>query len=75
MRITEIPVERSRFRYLIASNPNYFGNLEKVATKPVKKIVGDTTYEQLTCVGYNLDHSVLEATVAIKRAFGYKGDL
>jgi hypothetical protein len=70
-----VPKERATFKALLAKNPNYFGNLEKVASKPVKKIVADTSYEQLTCVGFNPRTSFLEATIAVKRPTGYGGDL
>lgn len=67
--------ERARFKTLLLSNPNYFGNLEQSEYQPVLKIVGDTTYEQLTCVGYNLNLSVIEATVQVKLPTGYGGNL
>lgn len=70
-----IEVERSHFKRLLAGNPNYFGNLPDSPFQPVKKILSNTTYEQITCVGYNLDKSQLEATVHIKRPIGYGGDL
>ena len=67
--------ERAQFTRLIAQNPNYFGNLSDKIFKPVKKIVGNTTYEDLTCVGYDPIKNLLEATIAIKLPFGYGGDL
>ena len=67
--------ERSNFRQLILNNPNYFGNLKKSPQKPVKKMVSNTDYEHLNCVGYNPDKRFLEATISIKRPFGYGGDL
>jgi hypothetical protein len=70
-----IEKERVQFRQLLAKNPNYFGNLLNSPFQPVKKIIKNTTYEEITCVGYNLDRSQLEATVAIKRPTGYGGDL
>jgi hypothetical protein len=36
---------------------------------------GNTTWEQLTCVGYNPQTSALEAVVAIKQQAGYSGGL
>ena len=71
----EIEQERGQFKKLILANPNYFGNLRQSKFKPVKKIVKDTSYEELTCVGLNQNVSTLEATIAIKRPFGYGGDL
>jgi hypothetical protein len=70
-----IETERVQFRQLLARNPNYFGNLPNSPFQPVKTIASNTTYEQITCVGYNPDRSQLEATVQIKRPTGYGGDL
>ncbi len=70
-----IEKERAQFRRLLAENPNYFGNFPKSPFQPVQKIAANTTYEEITCVGYNLDKSQLEATVHIKRPTGYGGDL
>lgn len=75
VRPARIERERVQFRRLLAGNPNYFGNLPSSPFQPVKKIVSNTTYEQVTCVGYNPDRSQLEATVQIKRPTGYGGDL
>jgi hypothetical protein len=70
-----LETERTQFKSLIALNPNYFGNLVASPFKPVKKIVGNTFYEQLTCVGYSDKLGRLEAHVLIKQPFGYKGNL
>ena len=67
--------ERTSFSLLIAKNPNYFGNLEKSNYKPVVKILSNTTYEEITCLGYNPTLDRLEATVNLKMPFGYGGDL
>ena len=67
--------ERVQFKQLLAENPNYFGNLADSPYKVVKKIVGNTTYEELTCVGYNPDLAQLEATFQVKLPAGYAGDL
>ncbi len=67
--------ERRQFRTLLAINPNYFGNLPDSAFELVKKIVGNTRYEELTCVGYNPHRVTLEATVEVKRPVGYGGGL
>ncbi|MFZ1880135.1 MAG: hypothetical protein WAU41_08210 [Gaiellaceae bacterium] len=72
---TAVPKERTNFKALLAQNLNYFGNLEEKKLKPVKKIVFDTAFEELNCVGFNPDGNLLEATIAIKRATGYNGDL
>lgn len=70
-----VPAERQDFKLLLASNPNYFGNLEGSGFKPVKKIVGDPSYEELHCLGFDPERNLLEATMHIKRPAGYKGDL
>ena len=67
--------ERQEFRHLILKNPNYFGNLKDTPFKSVKAIVANTSYEELTCVGFNPQRSSLEATIAIKRPSGFGGDL
>jgi len=74
-KVVTPPKERVEFKTLLALNPNYFGNLVESPFKPVKKIVGDTTYEQVTCVGFNPNLSLLEATVQVKLPGGYSGSL
>ena len=69
------PTGRLQFKQLLAANPNYFGNLPDSKLQPVEVIAGNATYEQVTCVGYNLALSVLEATVEIKLPGGYGGGL
>jgi len=72
---TEERTERKNFKSFLATNLNYFGNIPNSTIKAVNKIVGDTTYEQLTCVGFNPETNFLEATIAVKRPTGYGGDL
>lgn len=74
-RVQTPPKERVEFKEMLAVNPNYFGNLAKSPFKPVQKIVANTTYEEVTCVGFNLALNLLEATVHIKRPSGYNGTL
>ncbi|MCP4044994.1 MAG: hypothetical protein GY732_03280 [Gammaproteobacteria bacterium] len=71
------PIDKSRaqFRVLIASNPNYFGNLADTKFKAVKKIVASTSFEELTELGYNPNIKQLSATFDLKKAVGYGGDL
>jgi hypothetical protein len=69
-----VPLERSSYPKLIASNPNYFGNFGASHLKPVKVIQNDTTYEQVTCLGFNPNTTLLEAVVQIKQPTGYDGD-
>jgi hypothetical protein len=70
-----VVAERLNFRFLLAGNPNYFGNLVASPFKPVKKIVGDTAYEELHCLSFDHERNLLEATIHINRPSGYRGDL
>lgn len=36
---------------------------------------GDTTFEELTCIGLNPNQDLLEGTLTVKLPFGYSGDL
>jgi hypothetical protein len=67
------PKERAEFKQLLALNPNYFGNLVESPLKVVKKMVGNTTYEKVSCLGFNPDLDLLEATVQINLPGGYNG--
>ncbi len=68
---------RRTFKLQLLQNPNYFGNLSELdikdLPKAVTKKVGDTTYEELTCVGYNPDTDILTAIVEVKQIAGYSG--
>ena len=75
---TELPApekERSEFRALLLKNPNYFGNLKASTFKAVKAMVGNTKYEELTCIGFNPNLDLLEATIKINLSYGYGGSL
>jgi hypothetical protein len=67
--------ERTNFRALLLSNPNYFGNLAESAFKAVLPIAGNTTYEELACVGYHPQQEKLEAVVYLYQHSGYGTDL
>jgi len=85
MRLTEVaakaltpPVveaERHQFMAKLVQNPNYFGNLEVSKFNPVLKKIGDTTYEEVTCVGLQPAFDRLEATIQIKKPSGYSGGM
>ncbi|MCA0273648.1 MAG: hypothetical protein LCH69_16525 [Proteobacteria bacterium] len=68
---------RTSMRLRLQQNPNFFGNLKDLDLKglpePVFVKVGDTTYEELTCLGYNPDTDILTAIVRIKQSAGYMG--
>ena len=67
--------ERAQFKKLLISNPNYFGTLAGSTQAAVKAMSTNTSYEGLACLGFNPNLNTLEATVEIKRSFGYDGDL
>ena len=68
---------RRSFKILLLENPNYFGNLADLKlpniAAPVQKKVSDTTYEELTCLGYNPESRDLGAVVRVKLTSGYSG--
>lgn len=71
-----VPPERTNFKKLLLSNPNFFGTFPKLG-KVVKALSGDTTYEQLTCLGLfpgDIGNGRLEAVLNIKQHSGYGSD-
>ena len=73
--VSIVEMERLRFKELLVSNPNYFGSLGQSTFPVVKKMASNRTYEELTCVGYNPEKKLLEATIAVKLPYGYGGNL
>jgi len=75
LSISQLPIEQARasLRMLLLANPNYFGNVAESGLTPVLNISGDTSYEDLGCVGLSLSLSRLEAVVSIKQTTGYDG--
>ncbi len=71
----EFMKERINFQQLMLQNPNHFGTNPHLKFKAALKLSSHTSYEQLTCVAFNPDMDMLEATVLIKRPSGYMGDL
>ncbi|HEY3136051.1 MAG TPA: hypothetical protein VGL29_08485 [Blastocatellia bacterium] len=67
--------ERAQFRALILENPNYFGNLKKSKFKPELNIQLNTTFEEIGCVGFQPQASLVEAVVFINQPTGYGGDV
>lgn len=75
-RLPRIENERLQFKELLLGNPNYFGGAAVETKLPVvKKMAGNPKYESVSCVGYDPDHKLLEATVLVKLPYGYGGDL
>lgn len=72
---SDVPRERTHFRALLALNPNYFGNLVTAALPPVAPKIGDTTYEEIGCVGFHPQARRLDAVIFVKQASGYGGGL
>lgn len=68
---------RRSFKFHLLQNPNYFGNLFEIdlpnLQKPVLKKIGDTSYEELGCLGYNPETEILTAMVEVKLQSGYAG--
>lgn len=64
---------RRNYRLLLAANPNYFGSLPDVGFDVVEAKSGDTSYEELSCVSYSPARDRIEATIEVKRSFGYVG--
>ncbi len=73
----DIALRRS-MRLRLQQNPNFFGNLKDLDIKglpaAVFEKIGDTAYEELTCLGYNPDTEILTAIVRVKLGAGYMGD-
>lgn len=69
---------RHAAKFHLIANPNYFGNLSELKLpglpKAVLKKIGDTSFEELTCLGYNPDTEILTAIVRVKQQTGYGGD-
>ncbi|MGP8319842.1 MAG: hypothetical protein ACT6FD_03500 [Methanosarcinaceae archaeon] len=67
--------ERINFKYMIAMNPNYFGNLKLSPFEPVKPMHNNTSFEELMCIGFNPQFDRLEAVVHVKKSSGYGGNI
>ena len=66
---------RKNFKALLQANPNFFGNVAKSKFKAAMNIAGDTTYEELACVGFQPQFNRLEGVVYLKQSGGYSGDI
>lgn len=67
----QIPAIRSQFTKLLLANPNYFGTKPGLGFEAVQVMSGNTTYEELECVGFHPQQERLEAVVNIKRPYGF----
>ncbi|HEX8623794.1 MAG TPA: hypothetical protein VF782_01815 [Allosphingosinicella sp.] len=66
---------RRKFHALTFSNPNYFGNAPESGQASALKVVGNTTFEDIGCVGYQPQTDRLEAVIYVKQPNGYGGNL
>jgi hypothetical protein len=69
----EHPLERLHFKELMLAN--HFGTFAESELKAQAVALGNTSYEQLMCLGYNPQKKRLDAVVHIKLDGGYNGDL
>ena len=67
--------ERANFLSLVLENPNYFGNLEDSPFEAIQVIQGNTSFEELKCVGLNPPFDRLEAVIQVKKNAGYSGGI
>ena len=74
-RPPRIEKERLQFKELLLGNANYFGGAAGIKLPVVKEMKGNTKYEAVSCIGYDPDRRLLEATVLVKLPYGYGGDL
>lgn len=76
---TKIPAKtlkfRKEFKSLILKNPNYFGNFEASGITAETAFGGNTTYEDIGCVGFQPQLNRLEAVVFVNQPSGYGGDI
>ena len=70
----QVQKERTDFHQLIAMNPNYFGNIKNSPFKPVFPLLNNTSFEEVTCIGFNPNTNVIEAVIQVKLPSGYNGN-
>lgn len=70
-----LPAERAKFRALVLSNPNYFGNIATSPFPPVLNIQLNRTYEEIGCVGFQPQFNRLDAVIYINQINGYGGGI
>ena len=71
----QLIVARQEFNSFLVMGEKGFSKLKLKTELEFFKTKGNTTYEELGCVGFNQAFSELTATVKIKRTTGYSGDL
>lgn len=73
--VRAVEPERTNFKTLLLKNPNYFGNLATSPIPAAKAMQGNTTYEELGCIGYHPQQEYLQAVVYINQPSGYGTDI
>lgn len=72
-----LTAERTGYKLRLLQNPNYYGSMSKldIANPPklVYKLLSNTTYEQITCIGFEPDRNEVNAVVVVKKQAGYGG--
>jgi hypothetical protein len=74
----DVPYERAHFVELLTHNRNHFGNSPGSGQQPLAilaDLVNDTSFEQLSCIGFSPLLNLLSATIEIKRPDGFGGGL
>jgi hypothetical protein len=69
----QVPHTRGAFHSLIAANPNYFGTSPDLDFEMVEPISVEASFEGIDCVAYSAKRDRLEATISVRRSFGYGG--
>lgn len=68
-----LPRERTHFKELLLAN--HFGTIAGSELEAQAEPTGNTTYEELTCIGYHPALKRLDATVNVKQDAGYSGGI
>ncbi|NNE75632.1 MAG: hypothetical protein HKN31_01015 [Pricia sp.] len=70
---------RFHFKSLVSINPNYFGSYDNLNIEELAPVIfpkkGDTSYEELECIGLFPERDELEAVFKVKLPYGFGGGL
>jgi hypothetical protein len=75
MATQKTAVTRTRFKSMLAANPNLFGHFPNLGITAKYKPEINTTYEELGCVSYHPATEQLRAVIKLKQPSGYGGDV
>src|ERR1700728_1538887 len=67
--------EQVDYRKNPAAESNHLDRIAGLNQNTIYSLQPRTKYEQLKCIGFNQNFSLLEATVAIKLPYGFDGEL